>query len=226
MVTLLSLPHIYAEYRSIVDKVNRQRARDYLPSSYDHEPLLKGFKAQRDILARNLASRAASIMSSPFPGNGLAPSVMLKPLSRGTITLNPADPHGLPVVQYNTLQNPVDTDITLSIVRQARSFWGKPDIAVLGPTETLPGAEFESDEDLLEVLKAGALLPTLAHPSGTCAMMPEKLGGCVGPDLRVYGIQGLSVVDASVIPLIPGAPLQATVYAIAEKAADLIKARH
>lgn len=56
-------------------------------------------------------------------------------------------------------------------------------------------------------------------------MMPRELGGCVGSDLLVYGTRGLSVVDASVMPLIPGAHLQATVYAVAEKAADLIKAR-
>jgi choline dehydrogenase-like flavoprotein len=57
-------------------------------------------------------------------------------------------------------------------------------------------------------------------------MLPEKYGGCVGSDLRVYGTKKLSIVDASIIPLIPAAHLQATMYAIAEKAADLIKLRN
>ena len=56
-------------------------------------------------------------------------------------------------------------------------------------------------------------------------MMPAHLGGCVAADLRVHGARRLSVVDASVIPLIPATHLQTTVYAIAEKAADIIKAR-
>ena len=56
-------------------------------------------------------------------------------------------------------------------------------------------------------------------------MMPEELGGVVGPDLRVYGVKGLSVVDASILPMIPASGLQATMYAVGEKAADLIKVR-
>ena len=56
-------------------------------------------------------------------------------------------------------------------------------------------------------------------------MMPENLGGCVSDKLLVYGVQQLSVIDASIIPLIPATHLQATMYAIAEKAADIIKQR-
>ncbi|CZR58689.1 related to choline dehydrogenase [Phialocephala subalpina] len=74
-------------------------------------------------------------------------------------------------------------------------------------------------------LKKGALSPTFAHPSGGCAMMPEELGGVVDDELRVYGARGLRIVDASIIPLIPATHLQATMYAVAEKAADIIKAR-
>lgn len=56
-------------------------------------------------------------------------------------------------------------------------------------------------------------------------MMPEELGGCVSDELLVYGVKGLSVVDASIIPMIPATHLQATMYAVAEKAADIIKKR-
>lgn len=130
------------------------------------------------------------------------------------------------MVQYNTLMNPIDTKIVLAIVRNARSFWSRTELAHLGPVEIVPGAQFRTDDEILNALiDQGWLLPSLAHPSGTCAMAPEELGGCVGPDLKVYGIAGLSVVDASIMPLIPGCPLQSTVYAVAEKAADIIKAR-
>lgn len=57
-------------------------------------------------------------------------------------------------------------------------------------------------------------------------MMPEKLGGCVSDKLLVYGVKQLSVVDASIIPLIPAAHLQATMYAVPEKAVDVTKSRH
>ena len=61
------------------------------------------------------------------------------------------------------------------------------------------------------------LQPTYSHPVGTCAMMPRGRGGVVASDLKVYGIQGLRVVDASIMPLIPSAHTSATVYAVAEK---------
>ena len=131
------------------------------------------------------------------------------------------------MVQYNTLQNPLDGQNIISIIRRARAFWSGPQMGVLGPTELLPGQQHQTDAEILNTLKSnpGIFWPSLAHPSGTCAMMPERLGGCVGPDLRVYGVQGLRVVDASVMPLIVGTALQGTVYAVAEKAADVIRGR-
>jgi choline dehydrogenase-like flavoprotein len=130
------------------------------------------------------------------------------------------------VVQYNTLLNPVDADIILAMVKHARSFWGSPRLAILGPVELLPGQQFQTDDEIMAgLIQHGVLWPSLAHPSGTCAMMPEGLGGCVDPTLKVYGFGKLSVVDASILPMIPSAPLQATMYAVAEKAADLIKSR-
>ncbi|KAF5985993.1 alcohol oxidase [Fusarium bulbicola] len=66
-------------------------------------------------------------------------------------------------------------------------------------------------------------ITTERHPSGTAAMTPLDLGGVVDPELKVYGTCNLRIADASVMPLIPSAHLQASVYAIAEKAADMIK---
>jgi len=124
------------------------------------------------------------------------------------------------------LMNSVDADIILAMVKHVRAFWKKPELAPLGPVEAILGAQYQTDDEILFALtKKGVLGPSLAYLCGTCAMMPEALGGCVGPDLRVYGIQKLSIVHASVLPMIPAATLQATTYAIGEKAADLIKAR-
>lgn len=203
-------------------------------------------------------STASAITTTPFKGNGLSPAPFLKPLSRGTVTLNPelADPgdergrgkgkgqgngkgkspnsgstgpgvNPLPLVQYNTLQNPLDSELILSIVRHTRKFWTtNPALTTtFNPVELLPGPQYQTDAEILEKLKTdrGIFWPSLAHPVGTCAMMPEGKGGCVDAELRVYGVGGMRVVDASVMPLIVGTALQATVYAVAEKAADLIK---
>ena len=66
-------------------------------------------------------------------------------------------------------------------------------------------------------------LTTVHHTSSTCSMLPQDKGGVVDPELRVYGTRGLRVVDLSVVPLIPSAHTQSVVYAVAERAADIIK---
>ncbi|KAK5659097.1 hypothetical protein OQA88_1187 [Cercophora sp. LCS_1] len=212
----------------VVSRLLAQNPTDFLPSIYSASAaLLRGFRAQRDILAKQFNSSSAAIVTHPFRGNGFTPAPLLKPVSRGTVTLNPADPHGLPVVQFNTLMNPTDGENVVAIVKRLRRFWQNPKLAYLSPVEFAPGPQFQTDEEILGALTSNQLIfwPSLAHPAGTCAMMPERLGGCVSPDLKVYGVKNLRVVDASVLPLIPGAALQATVYAVAEKAADLIKDR-
>lgn len=100
-----------------------------------------------------------------------------------------------------------------------------PALKDLGPVITNPDpATVKSDEDIRAAARVN-VVPTLAHPSYTCAMMKREHGGVVDAQLRVYGVKGLSIVDASVIPLIPATHLSSTVYAVVEKAADIIKAR-
>ncbi|KAH8597097.1 hypothetical protein B0O99DRAFT_739689 [Bisporella sp. PMI_857] len=198
----------------------------YLPSIYANPYLLQGYKAQARIIQNLFLTNTSIVSAFPYSGSGSAPAALQKPLSRGTITLNASNPHGPPVIQFNTLQNPIDRTILLAMIRHARRFWASPALSPLGPVELSPGVQYQVDEEILNALvNKGTLWPSLAHPCGTCAMMPEELGGCVGPDLRVYGVEGLSVVDASIIPMIPGIGLQATLYGVAEKASDLIKAR-
>jgi len=96
------------------------------------------------------------------------------------------------------------------------------ELGAIGRSEMLPGAEVQTDDQIREWIKT--TVQTMFHPIGTASMLPREDGGVVDPTLKVYGTDNLRVVDASVIPIHISAHTQATVYAIAEKAADIIKA--
>lgn len=226
-LSFLSLQSITDKYTQIVQTIKAQNVRSFLPSVYDDSSLLRGFTKQRDIIA-NLHSRSdAAAGEIPMVSFGLAVSALQRPLSRGTITLNPSDKYGNPVVQWNTFQNPVDRQILVEMVRWTRKYWARPELKTFSPFELVPGTAAQTDDEIIDALiQQDALKSSFAHMSGSCAMMPEAYGGVVGSDLAVYNVKGLSIVDASIIPLIPATHLQATMYAVAEKAADLIKARN
>lgn len=94
----------------------------------------------------------------------------------------------------------------------------------IGPDsgEVAPGPNVQTDEDILNHIRETAI--QVWHASGTCAMLPLEKSGVVDETHRVYGVQGLRVVDASVFPVIPDTHTQGPVYMLAEKAADMIKA--
>ncbi|KAH6633622.1 hypothetical protein C7974DRAFT_175501 [Boeremia exigua] len=225
-LAFLSLQTITDKYASIVSSIRSQNARSYLPSVYSDSKLLAGFNKQREIIA-DLHSRSdAAAAEFPMVAFGLAIGALQRPLSRGTITLNPSNKYGAPVVQWNTFQNPIDRQIIAEMVRWLRQHWARPELAKFSPVEIVP-ADGETDDEIIDALiRTKALEASFAHMSGSCAMMPEALGGVVGADLLVYGVKQLSIVDGSIIPLVPATHLQATMYAVAEKAADLIKARN
>jgi choline dehydrogenase-like flavoprotein len=226
-LAFLSLQTVTDKWSQIVSTVKSQNCRSYLPSVYDDSSLLRGFYKQRDIIASLHASPDAAVAEFPMNPFGLAISALQRPLSRGTIMLNPSNKYGNPIIQFNSLENPVDRQILVEQVRWIRKHWASPALAKFSPVELTPGAQAQTDDEIIhDLVQQKALEASFAHMSGSCAMMPESYGGCVSSDLAVYGVKGLSIVDASIIPLIPATHLQATMYAVAEKAADLIKARN
>lgn len=96
MSTSLSLPQLVSFTSSIAAKLISQKPSQYLPSVYSSTPLLRGFKAQHKILAERFTSSSAAVSQFPVVGDGFAFSVLQKAVSRGTTTLNPADPQGSP----------------------------------------------------------------------------------------------------------------------------------
>ncbi|KAJ4989715.1 GMC oxidoreductase [Stagonosporopsis vannaccii] len=227
-LAFLSLQSVTSKYKSIVSSIRSQRSTDYLPAAYrSNSNLLRGFEAAKAITTELLSGTKAAAVEYPMNPFGLALTAVQRPLSRGYVTLDPKNPTGNPIVQFNTFQNPADKTMMIEAVKWLRRHWTSPVLARWSPVETVPGVAAQTDDDIIHaLLEQEAITATFAHQSGTCAMLPEFYGGCVGSDLRVYGTSKLSVVDASIIPLIPATHLQATMYAVAEKAADLIKLRN
>ncbi|WP_102796253.1 GMC family oxidoreductase [Bowmanella denitrificans] len=149
----------------------------------------------------------------------------LYPKSRGTIRLQSADPAQSPLMDPNYLSHEDDRQAMLDGVRLAREILSQPAFSQYQPKEWLPGADKQTDQDLLEFIRAKA--ETIYHPVGTCKMgQADDAMAVVCPALKVRGLSGLRVVDASVMPSLIGGNTNAPAIMIAEKAADLIKAEH
>ena len=149
-------------------------------------------------------------------------------LSRGSSHAVSSDPRHSPQIDPQYLSHPLDLELMARHLQQCELI-----------AETQPFASFlkpngrrnhSSAQDIKDLEKAKAYVRETAfssnHPVGTCSMKPIERGGVVDPDLIVFGTKNLRIVDASVIPLLPRANTMSTVYAVAEKAADLIKRRH
>lgn len=225
-VAFLPLSTIDSNYIQYAINISEQNAVEYLPTQYSTDvTLLSGYIAQRAILTERFLTNTSAVMELPFGGGSVQAVALQKPLSRGTITINTTDPSANPVVDYGTFTNPIDAYISAAILNFTRKWVATPAMQTLGPVELVPGANYSSTDEIISVLRASVMEPTFAHPSCSCPMMPLRFGGVVSPELLVYGTSNLSIIDASIIPLIPATHLQSTVYAIAEKAADIIKAR-
>jgi choline dehydrogenase len=148
--------------------------------------------------------------------------VALHPRSRGWVRLKSADPRALPGVTLNLLSDPEDLATLRAGMRAARRIYHTPPQAELTGAEILPGDKVQSDDELDAFLRETTYVSM--HPVGTCAM-GTSAEAVVDPELRVIGVEGLRVVDASVMPTVPGANTNAAVIMIAERAADLIKGR-
>ncbi|KIW13496.1 hypothetical protein PV08_08684 [Exophiala spinifera] len=222
-----TLDMITKDGSSIISSLLAQEPSQYLPPIYNNsQQLLAGFLAQRKLLASQIATGSVAVMELPFGGSGSLPNAIEKPLSRGTVHLNASDPQGEPVVTFYAFTNPVDKVILGKMVNFTRGIMSSDALTYLDPIETVPGPQFQTEDEIFnQLLAASALNPSFAHPSCSCPMMPQDLGGVVSSDLLVYGTNKLSIVDCSILPIIPAAHLQATMYAVAEKAADIIKSR-
>jgi choline dehydrogenase-like flavoprotein len=140
------------------------------------------------------------------------------PSARGSITLASSDPSAPPVLEHELVSGE-DMTALIAACRQTREIFQTTVMKAKSVTETLPGASVVSDEEWAAYLRAGSFRPY--HPTGTCRMGSDDRS-VVDPELRVRGIKGLRVVDASIFPTITSGNTNAPTIMVAERAADLI----
>ncbi|KAJ0164170.1 Pyranose dehydrogenase 3 [Colletotrichum tanaceti] len=221
-IPLFSITTTNAANRLLSD-IDFDTSARFLPPD-THETVLAGYKKQLELLHEMHRNRSTAGMELLYVDGGRSlVNILMHPLSRGTVLIESIDPFRPPLIDPRYLSHPYDGRVLVESLRFNRELLATAPIRELGAEETLPGAATQSDEEILAFIEG--VTSTEFHYSGTCAMMPRHLGGVVGPDLKVYGVDGLRVVDASVMPLVPSAHTQGTVYAIAEKVADMILGR-
>ena len=148
--------------------------------------------------------------------------VQLHPESRGWVELKNADPCEVAAVTLNIMAEEADREQMRRAIRTARRIYNTPPMSDLLASERTPGAEVDSDDELDAFVRSNCYCAQ--HPVGTCAMgMGAR--SVVDPELRVIGVEGLRVADASVMPTVPGGNTNLPCIMIGEKAADLIRGR-
>ena len=146
----------------------------------------------------------------------------LNPTSRGQVQISSANFRDPPKIMPNYLSTAEDRQVAADSLRQARKIMAQPAMQVYAPEELKPGVQHQSDEELARL--AGDIANTIFHPVGTVKMgQMDDPSAVLDPHLRVKGVQGLRVVDASVMPTITSGNTNAPTLMIAEKAAAWIK---
>jgi choline dehydrogenase-like flavoprotein len=154
-------------------------------------------------------------------GHGISCHVcLLRPRSRGTVALQSADPQAAPLIDPNFLGDPADLEDMVAGFKLTRKILQAPALADWLKRDVFT-AEVKSDDDIRALLRQR--VDSVYHPVGTCRMGVDELA-VVDPELRVRGVQGLRVVDASIMPTLIGGNTNAPSIMIAEKAADMIRA--
>lgn len=144
---------------------------------------------------------------------------VLRPKSTGTVSITSANPFAAPEIDYNFFAEPDDCKVMVDGIHQARRILSAKAFDEYRGEEIHPGSDCQSDEQIIEKVKEKVGL--VYHPVGTCKMGIDRMA-VVDPQLRVHGLEGLRVVDASIMPRLISGNTNAPTIAIAEKAADLI----
>ncbi len=166
-----------------------------------------------------VSAEARGAAPHPFPGFTFV-FYPMRPTSRGHVRIKSADPKAAPAMQPNYLSTDYDRRSMVAGARMARALAATRSLSPYVMEELQPGPAAQSDEQLLDAVRAHG--SSGYHPAGTCRMGTDT-GAVVDPRLRVHGVQGLRVIDASVMPTLVSGNTNAATIMIAEKGADLVR---
>ena len=201
----LSAAHIAAFVKSRPDLVSPDIQYHILPATVD---------------TTKLASEGSMELETE-PGLTIAPC-QVRPESRGWIRIKSPDPSVYPAIMPNYLSDPLDQEVIVAGLKWARKIANQKALAPYVQAELTPGDTVRTDADFLAFARAAGA--TIYHPVGTC-QMGHGPRAVVDPQLRVHGIEGLRVVDASIMPRLVSGNTNAPTIMIAEKASDMILGR-
>lgn len=201
-----------------------------IDSAISPTSLEKLLTLQYDLLKSGVTNAESIVESTVMFGLGptnllVTPFWLLMPFSRGNVHITSPDPKVFPAINPNFFLVSFDLDVQVAIAKWTRKFWATEPMKSLVVSEVTPGFDVlpanATDAEWAQWIKTSTA--SNSHPLGTAAMLPRELGGVVDERLRVYGTGNVRVVDASVMPFQVSGHLSGTIYAIAEKAAVMIK---
>lgn len=226
--------------------LNPESIRELLPAHFDNEPVPEALKKQFETLRDQILAPddcSAQFTLAPFqitPSHEPSPqatfgmkedgcyasivAVLNHPFSRGSVHIQSPGPEDAPVVDPKTMSHPLDLELH---ARHTLILEKLRDTSPLRELFKENGRRLHNDGKRIETLEEAkeavrARYTPHYHVCGTAAMMPRESGGVVDPKLKVYGIDKLRIVDASIFPLIPRGNIQTNVFAVAERAAEIL----
>ncbi|KAK1585514.1 GMC oxidoreductase [Colletotrichum navitas] len=193
----------------------------FLPSGAPPE-VVNGYRAQHKVLNERLLANDSALLEMIWADGAIILGLQ-HPYSRGSLRAASPSTFDAPIADSAFLRNPLDVSLLVEGVKFTRTLTGTESLKSLQPFEVVPGANVTTDDAIADFIRQQS--STLYHPVGTCKLGPREEGGVVDTNLSVYGIKGLRVVDASIMPLLPASHTMTTVYAVAERAADIIRGK-
>ncbi|KAJ6206013.1 hypothetical protein PSV09DRAFT_2376419 [Bipolaris maydis] len=207
---------------SVISDARKRDAAASLPANED-STVVAGYQAQRNILIQQLENPDMAVSVTAWDTFSSVMVAVLKPFSRGKITIQSTDVRKEPKLDFSTATDPSDLPIFIATLRKLRQIMSAPDMAAMGVIEAGPlEPHIQSDEEFETMLRS-SLSVSSAHQCCSAPMMPRELGGVVDAEHKVYGVTGLRIADVSTFPMAVSGGPTANVYAVAEKVADAVK---